>query len=153
MFNKEGGISFIVVRDPFERLVSAYLDKISKHYTQKSIEWKTFGEIQVHIRENYRKIKRKGLIPTFQEFAEYVATNTSVLTPKINNHWKPIFYNCAPCIEKYDAGNLANITIFFIRYIIIMKMETLSRDSQYLKVQLDLVFNNVKLKDWYFVLD
>lgn len=113
MFNKEGGISFIVVRDPFERLVSAYLDKISKHYTQKSIEWKTFGEIQVHIRENYRKIKRKGLIPTFQEFAEYVATNTSVLTPKINNHWKPIFYNCAPCIEKYDAGNLANITIFF----------------------------------------
>ena len=32
-------------------------------------------------------------------------------------------------------------------------METLERDSQYLKVKLDLAFNNVKLKDWNFVLD
>ena len=102
-FLKNDGISFIVVRDPFERLVSAYFDKISKNYTEKSIEWETFGEIQVYIKENYRKIKREGLIPTFEEFAEYVATNTTVLTPRINNHWKPIFYNCAPCIEKYAA--------------------------------------------------
>ena len=102
-FLKNDGISFIVVRDPFERLVSAYFDKISKNYTEKSIEWETFGEIQVYIKEKYRKIKREGLIPTFEEFAEYVATNTTVLTPRINNHWKPIFYNCAPCIEKYAA--------------------------------------------------
>ena len=101
MFFKNGGISFIVVRDPFERLVSAYFDKISKHYTQKSIEWKTFGEIQVYIKESYRKNRRESLIPTFQEFAEYVAANTTVLTSRINNHWKPIFYNCAPCIEKF----------------------------------------------------
>ena len=82
------------------------MDKISKHYDQNSKEWETFGEIQVHIKQNFRKIKRKGLIPTFQEFAEYVAKNTTVLTPKINNHWKPIFYNCAPCIERYDAANI-----------------------------------------------
>ena len=139
LFIKEDGISFIVVRDPFERLVSAYFDKISKNYTEKSIEWETFGEIQVHIKENYRKIKRGGLIPTFEEFAEYVATNTTVLTPRINNHWKPIFYNCAPCIEKYVEENLMKyfvVQIFsLIRYMVIMKMETLSRDSQYLKVK------------------
>ena len=82
------------------------MDKISKHYNQNSKEWETFGEIQVHIKQNFRKIKRKGLIPTFQEFAEYVAKNTTVLTPKINNHWKPIFFNCAPCIERYDCANI-----------------------------------------------
>ena len=81
LFIKEDGISFIVVRDPFERLVSAYFDKISKNYTEKSIEWETFGEIQVHIKEKYRQIKRRGLIPTFEEFAEYVAANTTVLNP------------------------------------------------------------------------
>ena len=101
LFVKNGGMSFIVVRDPFERLVSAFLDKISKRYTPESREWETFGEIQVHIREHYRRTQREGLIPTFPEFAEFVTKNTTVLSPKINNHWKPIYYNCAPCIEKY----------------------------------------------------
>merc|ERR1712126_82453 len=114
-FFENGGISFIVVRDPFERLVSAYLDKMSKTY-------KT---------DNIRKKPRDGLVPTFSEFAQFVAVDAAVLTSKVNNHWKPIYFNCAPCIEKYK---------------IIMKMETFSRDSQYLKqiMGLDIDINFIR---------
>merc|ERR1719410_772924 len=109
-FLRNGGISFIVVQDPFERLVSAYLDKISKKYTRDSVEWESFGVVQEYIRDNIRKETREGLVPTFAEFAEYITEEVTELNPRINNHWKPIYYNCAPCIEKYN---------------IIMKMETL----------------------------
>ena len=115
-FLSDGGISFIVVRDPFERLVSAYLvmiiypikfyifctsqDKISKKYTRDSVEWESFGLVQDYIRDNIRKETREGLVPTFAEFAEYITEEVAELNPRINNHWKPIYYNCAPCIEK-----------------------------------------------------
>ena len=115
-FLSDGGISFIVVRDPFERLVSAYLvmiiypikfyifctsqDKISKKYTRDSVEWESFGVVQDYIRDNIRKETREGLVPTFAEFAEYITEEVAELNPRINNHWKPIYYNCAPCIEK-----------------------------------------------------
>ena len=118
-FLRNGGISFIVVRDPFERLVSAYLvddylifsprkfyivstsqDKISKKYTRDSVEWESFGVVQDYIRDNIRKKTREGLVPTFSEFAEYITEEVTELNPRINNHWKPIYYNCAPCIEK-----------------------------------------------------
>ena len=118
-FLRNGGISFIVVRDPFERLVSAYLvddylifsptkfyivstsqDKISKKYTRDSVEWESFGVVQDYIRDNIRKEAREGLVPTFAEFAEYITEEVAELNPRINNHWKPIYYNCAPCIEK-----------------------------------------------------
>ena len=118
-FLSNGGLTFIVVRDPFERLVSAYLvddylifsptkfyivstsqDKISKKYTRDSVEWESFGVVQDYIRDNIRKETREGLVPTFAEFAEYITEEVAELNPRINNHWKPIYYNCAPCIEK-----------------------------------------------------
>ena len=37
------------------------------------MEWESFGKIQLYIKENIRNESREGLIPTFAEFAEYVA--------------------------------------------------------------------------------
>eukprot|EP00090_Calanus_glacialis_P007825 TRINITY_DN16257_c0_g1_i1.p1 TRINITY_DN16257_c0_g1~~TRINITY_DN16257_c0_g1_i1.p1 ORF type:complete len:166 (+),score=30.15 TRINITY_DN16257_c0_g1_i1:106-603(+) len=108
------------------------MDKLSINITRNDTTWNTFGKIQQTIKRNLREERRRGLVPTFQEFATYLA---NVLSPdpdvmsvdkvysKINNHWKPVYLNCAPCLQRYD---------------IILKMETFSRDSLYLKQKLGL---------------
>ena len=114
------GLSFIVVRDPFQRLLSAYLvkttvyisrkylslfqDKLNREYTIESKEWITFGVVQQFIKDKIRKEERAGLIPTFEEFLIFL-TGTIRPAPdkqtrRINNHWKPIYFNCAPCQER-----------------------------------------------------
>ena len=85
----------------FSLLLTFYFkDKMSKTYKPGSIEWISFGEIQTYIKDNIRKKPRDSLVPTFSEFAQFVAVDAAVLTSKVNNHWKPIYFNCAPCIEK-----------------------------------------------------
>ncbi|XP_023331005.1 carbohydrate sulfotransferase 10 [Eurytemora carolleeae] len=37
---------FFIVRDPFERILSAYLDKMTEIYPRNSTHWATFGKIQ-----------------------------------------------------------------------------------------------------------
>ena len=118
--------TFITVRDPFERLVSAYMvcrifnlsrknavfpfqDKLSINITRNDTTWATFGKIQQNIKRNLREERRHGLVPTFHEFATYLANVLSpdpdVMSHKkiynlINNHWKPVYLNCAPCIQR-----------------------------------------------------
>ena len=63
----------------------------------------------------------------------------------VNMHWKPVYINCGPCkqrcflryfmfVKKPNLDNYMYSLNNFFRYDIIMKMETLSRDTQYLKV-------------------
>ena len=48
---------------------------------------------------------------------------------RINNHWKPVFLNCAPCSEHYE---------------IIVKLETFEKDVNYIRrrLGLDSMFNS-----------
>ena len=77
------------MRDPFERLVSAYMvafiyftldidstpffqDKLFINISRNDTTWKTFGKIQQNIKRNLREEKRPDLVPTFPEFAIYL---------------------------------------------------------------------------------
>ena len=68
----------------------------------------------------------------------------------VNMHWKPVYVNCGPCKQRCCPYNpvvlplhftfyipkLKTTKLYNFRYDIIMKMETLSRDTQYLKVRI-----------------
>ena len=73
-------------------------------YTRESKEWITFGVVQQYIKDHIRREEREGLIPTFEEFLIFltrvISVNPSKLGKRINNHWKPIYFNCAPCQER-----------------------------------------------------
>lgn len=58
--------------------------------------------------------------PTWREFVRYIANTPS---SKFDEHWKPIYSLCSPCIIKYD---------------VIAKMETFSEDTQFVINQLGL---------------
>lgn len=85
---------FLFVRDPMERLLSAYRNK--------------FGEIEAYQRKygaeivrRYRKNpgKAMGDDVTFAEFVRYLLDED---VERMNEHWMPVYNLCQPCAVSYD---------------------------------------------------
>uniref|UniRef100_A0A182WYR3 Carbohydrate sulfotransferase n=1 Tax=Anopheles quadriannulatus TaxID=34691 RepID=A0A182WYR3_ANOQN len=108
-------ISFLIVREPFERLLSAYRNKLegcrNKYY-------KLLGE---QIVKKFRKAHPpKGVKPphgpTFREFLEFLVSHYRS-GGRFDEHWSPVYSFCTPCS---------------INFTLIAKMETFQRDSEYI---------------------
>jgi len=117
-------IKFIIVRHPFERLVSAYRDKLAgfsrnDHYL----------DMRKHIITKYRKdLSDKSAIPTFSESVDFVLDELKKMEAGSSNlvidgHFMPYTRRCIPCAIEYD---------------VIIKFESLEDDSQYLIEQCNL---------------
>ncbi|KZC14001.1 Carbohydrate sulfotransferase 11 [Dufourea novaeangliae] len=122
----------LVVRHPFERLLSAYRDKL-----ENSVAGREHGTLHFY-RKYGGKIVRKyrdknfkrprddqvirqqdlpqpaGIEPTFREFVQYLISTD--LGSYGDDHWMPYYLFCTPCIVHYD---------------IVAKVETLWRDQIY----------------------
>ncbi|XP_047346385.1 carbohydrate sulfotransferase 11-like [Vespa velutina] len=101
---------FLIVRHPFERLLSAYRDKL-EHMNGREYYYKRFGR---HITHKYRKHKnstRTKLEPTFEEFLEFI-----VHEKYFDEHWAPYYDTCKPCMIHYDY---------------ILKFETFQEDHRF----------------------
>ncbi|KAK4326838.1 hypothetical protein Pmani_002670 [Petrolisthes manimaculis] len=129
-------LKFIIVRHPFERLVSAFRDKLENtnvgkehgvdHYHRKYgrkivARYRKGGENAAPPANRYsqdmddRTIPRpKGIEPTFPEFVRYLIDID--LLQYSDDHWMPYYLHCTPCLIDYD---------------IIAKFETLDRDQDY----------------------
>ncbi|XP_069141719.1 carbohydrate sulfotransferase 14-like isoform X1 [Argopecten irradians] len=108
---------FIMVRNPLERLVSAFQNKF--HGTgQKNYK---FVEIGMQIVRKYRKDFTEpvtGRDVTFEEFASYVIDNPEGVR---DEHWRSIVNLCSPCQVGYDF---------------IAKQETLMEDANHIMSQM-----------------
>ncbi|KAF3430335.1 hypothetical protein E2986_04202 [Frieseomelitta varia] len=122
----------LVVRHPFERLLSAYRDKLEnsvagrehgtlhfyRKYGSKIVE--KYRETNFTPPEEYLVIRRKdvplpaGIEPTFREFVQYLIHTD--LANYGDDHWIPYYLYCTPCLVDYD---------------IIAKIETLRLDQIY----------------------
>ena len=97
----------MVVRNPIQRLWSAYLDKV--YLVQ-------FVNIVKRIVESYREnpTERERACAndaTFSEFLKFTADN-----PEFNEHWMPYNQVCQPCAIKYNA---------------VFKLESFDKDLEY----------------------
>lgn len=106
--------SFLIVRHPFERLLSAYRDKI------ESTRYITYQTIGRHIIWRYRQdvVQRKAYkppYPTFEEFVRYILDHQN--DEQVDMHWVPINSFCTPCLVNFDF---------------ILKFDTLQEDQSYL---------------------
>ena len=128
----------MVVRHPFERILSAYRDKLED--LSRDIEaregyyYTMYGK---HIVAEYRDKTDKNLTgviePTWREFVTYLL-NTPVT--KFDEHWMPIWMLCSPCIIRFSQSNcILNNEVWFWRYDAISKMETFSEETQYVLQQ------------------
>ncbi|XP_055539620.1 carbohydrate sulfotransferase 11 isoform X2 [Wyeomyia smithii] len=113
--NLANTISFLIVREPFERLVSAYRDKLEG---SRNTYYRLLGQ---QIVAKFRKKDDKFALkqpkgPTFREFLEFLVSHYKS-GGRFDEHWSPIYLFCTPCS---------------INFTLIAKVETLQRDSEYI---------------------
>lgn len=111
-------LSFLIVREPFERLLSAYRNKI------EGLPHRFYRKMGREIVTKYRKKNSNSSVnptstgPTFSEFVNYITdTAHSSKAPKYDEHWAPYHSFCTPC---------------HINFTVIAKLETLTRDQEYI---------------------
>ncbi|XP_061662129.1 carbohydrate sulfotransferase 11 isoform X2 [Syngnathoides biaculeatus] len=109
-------LKFLFVREPFERLVSAYRNKFTLKYN--SSFHKRFG---TRIVRRYRKNATQDALANgadvkFEEFAEYLADPATRRDGPLNEHWQTVYQLCHPCHVHYD---------------LVGKYETLEEDANY----------------------
>jgi chondroitin 4-sulfotransferase 11 len=144
-------ISFIIVRHPFERLLSAYRDKLqfalphTFHQKLGNMIVRKFRKPVTYERSDnthhpsmknvhsfqHSKMKKVGSRwPTFPEFVEFLLFEANH-NAELDMHWTPIIKFCTPCQVKFDM---------------ILKFETLDEDQRYLieKVILIYLFMNFR---------
>ncbi|XP_011505455.1 PREDICTED: carbohydrate sulfotransferase 11 [Ceratosolen solmsi marchali] len=110
-------ISFLIVRHPFERLLSAYRDKL-EHSLPHTFHSKLGSYIVSHYRTKSPKSggKRGPRYPLFEEFIKWLLCEWKVGN-ELDMHWTPIVNFCTPCQVRFD---------------VIAKFETLHDDQNYL---------------------
>lgn len=100
---------FIIVRHPFDRLVSAYLDKFSN---SDHLFCRSRSKLIKELLEDNVTIEENGRVRLeFEQFVELIARFYD--TRFSERHWQSYFELCHPCNIKYDN---------------IIKLETLSED-------------------------
>ncbi|XP_047501236.1 carbohydrate sulfotransferase 11-like [Penaeus chinensis] len=114
-------VRVIIVRHPFTRILSAYRDKMTK---LKPLPLKyRFRDLQKAIIAKYRSPKStdNSTFPTFAEFVQYVIDSTEDLGTAKEwlkvKCWRPYWVHCSVCSTDYN---------------IIMKLETMREDEQFL---------------------
>lgn len=115
---QNGSVTFLIVRNPFERLLSAYRDKLQfalPHTFHAALGQKI---IRKYRQKQYQLKPGKYAIrwPSFSEFTEFLIDEAKA-GKELDMHWTPITTFCTPCQVKFD---------------VIAKFETLYEDQQYL---------------------
>ena len=96
---------FMVIRDPFERILSAYK---SKFLPFKNFSVPLFSELSRKIIQHYRSSKSlsKQIYPTFEEFVKFVIDESKSIKIQSHysepRHWLPQNELCYPCDIDYD---------------------------------------------------
>ncbi|XP_045593466.2 carbohydrate sulfotransferase 10 isoform X1 [Procambarus clarkii] len=98
-------LKFLVVRDPLERLLSAYRDRIldtshvswQAHHFVPLILVKTRGISYAHS-DLYNIDGSVKVVPSFSEFLNFIVDEEP---QDFDPHWMPVSQSCAPCHIKY----------------------------------------------------
>ncbi len=120
---------FMIVRDPFERLLSAYRDKLETYINSEPV-FQSIAKIIVknrHLLQKYVPFENKTLEEInkkhhydvkFYQFIQYLLSpvTAALKNHPHNEHWKPMYELCHPCL---------------INYTIIAKYETVEDDSNF----------------------
>ncbi|XP_036390037.1 carbohydrate sulfotransferase 11-like [Megalops cyprinoides] len=109
-------LKFVFVREPFERLVSAYRNKFTRSYN--TAFHKRYGTkiVRRHRPDPEPEALERGDDVSFEEFVRYLVDPQTQREEPFNEHWERVHALCHPCLIHYD---------------VVGKYETLEQDSRY----------------------
>lgn len=90
---------FLFVREPFHRLLSAYLDKLfdsDKDYSNRLRQL----IVKTYRPEDMEEVSTESNNVTFTEFLRFILTSSNIHVR--DNHWRQYEYLCFPCFFKFD---------------------------------------------------
>ncbi|XP_038071652.1 carbohydrate sulfotransferase 11-like [Patiria miniata] len=103
---------FLFVRNPFERILSAYQDKFQNDYPASKIFRTVWSEMIIRysggdLSEARQRRQDGTLNVTFPQFARFVADSNSLVSGgrvynQRNEHWMEAYRVCHPCAIDYD---------------------------------------------------
>ncbi|XP_050734197.1 carbohydrate sulfotransferase 11-like isoform X2 [Eriocheir sinensis] len=98
---------FMFVRHPFERVLSAFRDKMERPNELYDFH----NMIGKKIEEHYRgTTEAEGHNVTFSEFIRYISEPGPGTAEQRNEHWLPMHKLCSPCSVEYDfIGRMENL--------------------------------------------
>ena len=108
----------MIVRHPFERILSAYRDKL-EHRKDREFYYRHYGRQIVKSQREGNSTFANRDEPTFVEFLKFL-----VKTHIFDEHWRPFTAECAPCQMNYQ---------------IILKMESVEEEQLFLATKLNLL--------------
>ena len=109
---------FFFVREPYERLLSAYRDCFFGSYKRKQEYWKNYGRFIINMLEKYggRNSSQGKETITFSEFIAYLDIRNK-RGEKFQEHWRPQHQLCQPCFVQYDIVGHYETFLDDARYI------------------------------------
>ena len=106
IYRLDNYVSFVMVRDPFTRLLSAYRDKFKAKSRFTKMFWKAI--ISSYKKQDGRR-RHSGDLITWTEFVRYISDAKSVFSNR-DGHWARMVDLCFPCQKQYDMiGNYESL--------------------------------------------
>lgn len=95
--------TFFFVRDPYERLISAYRDKFTDPRTKNCLHHYKVEILRSHRSNLTEEEYLSGVGITFEEFIlQLIKTFQTKGVGSLNEHWRPQISICFPCHINYD---------------------------------------------------
>lgn len=96
-------LKFVFVREPFERLVSAYRNKFTLSYN--TAFHKRYGTkiVRRHRPNPAPEALERGDDVSFGEFVRYLVDPRTKQEEPLNEHWERVHSLCHPCLIHYDV--------------------------------------------------
>jgi len=118
-------LSFVFVREPFERLVSSYYDKMDRDWSKPVYDLRWMRDEIIHKIRHLDPKLHKAEKPTPEEFIKYIIKTAKSIGPyALDNHIKPIWASCPFCSVEFD---------------IVGHLEEFNKDSAFIHVNMDLM--------------
>ena len=106
--SKQSKHSLIIVRNPYERLVSAYRDKIvnkggdAEYLRQFCESYEPASEESINKYKSSNNNSKSSWQVDFRKFIDCVLSNDIYKTPFFNDHIFPMNLLCSTCLIRYD---------------------------------------------------
>lgn len=109
---------FMFARHPYERILSAYRNKLEESYVDYFRTRFGIDIIKKFRKKPSKESLEKGHDVRFLEFLQYISSlNVDDWKKSFNEHWRPVFDLCFPCHVNYNF---------------VGKYETLETDANYI---------------------